>query len=628
MSGTMLSRRRFMRVLSGATATMLTSSQGHAVVGDDSAGKEGQVRIAPNTGQPILKDLLAEVERARATGRIRLDFPEGEYILSNGDPLEGDGVNKILTAEVTFKGFDEVIIQGQGAGAEFLCSSFFKGAFKFEHCKNVSVTNIKIDWPRPPFSTGVVTASTGSEVEVLIDDDFPVDKRLPVSYMLRFDPGTGAPWPAPDGLIMYNIPRENTTYLGPQRLRVKQTFDWAIPVGAVLSLQHANYGYQGMMFWHCDDIVLKDVTLGACPGMGFLAYSGRNITMTRCRVVPSKRQRRRFVTATADGSHFCNFSGHIELKDCQFEGTGDDPHNTWCVLFEVLERSSDTTLRLTHPGVAFMFPQRVEAGDVFEFNNLDTMAPQAKATVKSVKLQRHLGSYLVIFTEPLPKWVQAGTHGYDATRMPSLTIRRCRFANARGRGVLATTRNVIIEDNTFERLQHGGIQLSPEMFKFKMAAGLDNVLISRNRFINCNLGPLPSWGEIFIGAIMKGYRHGAAGINRNIVIRDNHIENTGTLWLHLGSTDGVVVENNTIVNGNSQDGYIDWMFAAVTLVNSRNVRFEGNRFSWSRGNDRAYSFWDIKENVDPDTLILKNNQGFPPLPTVQISENPTSDTPD
>lgn len=109
---------------------------------------------------------------------------------------------------------------------------------------------------------------------------------------------------------------------------------------------------------------------------------------------------------------------------------------------------------------------------------------------------------------------------------------------------------------------------------------------------------------------MKGWRHGAAGINRNIVIRDNHIENTGSLWLHVGSTDGIVVENNTIVNGNTQDGYIDWMFASVTLVNSRNIRFEGNRFSWNRGDDDAYSFWDIKENVDPETLVVRNNEGF------------------
>ena len=600
----MISRRRFIRVASGAAAGAFVASKAHATP------KEGKTAIEPDTGQPILEALLAEIERARPTGRILLDFPEGEYILSNGDPLEGDGVNKILTAEVVFKGFDEVIIQGQGAGAEFLCSSFFRGAFKFEHCKKVSVRNIKIDWPRPPFSTGVVTASTGSEVEVLIDDDFPVDKLLPVSYMVRFDPATRAPWPVPGGLMMYNIPRENTTYLGPGRLRVKQTFDWPVPLGAVLSLQHANYGYQGMTFWHCDEIVLEDVTLHACPGMGFLAYSGRNITMTRCRVVPSKRQRRRLHTATADGTHFVNFSGHIELKECEFEATGDDPHNTWCVLFEVLERSNDTALRLSHTGVSYMFPQRVEPGDVFEFNDPDTMAPQSKATVESVKLDRRLGSYLVTFTEPLPEWVQAGTHGYDATRMPSLTIRGCRFAKARGRGVLATTRNVIIEDNTFDRLQHGGIQLAPEMLHFKVAAGLDNVLISKNRFINCNLGPSPSWGEIFIGAIMKGWRHGATGINRNIVIRDNHIENTGTLWLHVGSTDGIVVENNTIINGNSQDGYIDWMFAAVTLVNSRNIRFEGNRFSWSRGDDEAYSFWDIKENVDSNTLVVSGNEGF------------------
>ena len=117
-----------------------------------------------------------------------------------------------------------------------------------------------------------------------------------------------------------------------------------------------------------------------------------------------------------------------------------------------------------------------------------------------------------------------------------------------------------------------------------------------------------------IGAVHRGWTHGAAGVNRNIHIAHNTIRDTGNLWLHIGSTDGALIEHNTIINSNAQEPHLDWMKSAVTLVNARNIQFTNNQFTWTRDQDDRFKFWDIQPGVKRDTLQAKDNQGFPPLP--------------
>ena len=602
----MLSRRGF---LTGVAAAVAASTKAMAYGSSHSV-----VRVAPTGGEPLAETLRAAIEQARPTDRIKLVFHEGQHVIA--DTLAStDGPNPgAFAAELVFDGFREVVIEGEGNGAELLFSDFKRGAFRFLHCDRVTVDNIRIDWPRPPFSTGVVTASNGADIEVLIDDDFPMDGRLAVTSVVRYDPNTGATCPVPDGVMYYHVPPENTVFLEPQRLRITFPEERDLPPGAVLSFQHAQYGFDGFHFWHCGKVRLEDTVVHTCPGMAFHGHSCHDLTMRRCGVFPSRRQRRRFHSSTADGSHFVNFSGRVTLDDCTFTNTGDDCNNTWGTFMFVVDRLDDRTLRISHQGVGFMFPQKVEAGDVFEFVGAD-LATVARIEAEDVQVERKRGAYRVRFAEAVPNAVQKDSFLFDATRLPSLRIRNCRCVNTRGRGFLVTTRDAVVEGCTFDRLQSGGILALPMMEPWFEAAPLDGLTIRRNRFTNCNHGIGPCCGEIMVGAIHNGWTHGAVGVNRNILVAGNTIENTGNLWIHIGSTDGAIVKNNIIVNGNAQNPHVPWMKAAVSLVNSRNLRFEGNRFSWKRDGDERFRFWDIQTGVDTATLDVENNAGFEPPPS-------------
>ena len=601
----MLSRRRFLQGAAMTAATLSTGATG------PSAGSA--IRVVPRPGEPIGDTIRDAIEEARPTGRIELIFPACEHTIADTPPSTGGPPAPTFAAELVFDGFDEVIVRGEGSGAELLFSDFQRGAFRFLHCDRVTVSNIRIDWPRPPFSTAEVTASDGADIEVLVDDDFPLDQLLTVTSVVRYDPDTHAPTAIPGAVMYYHLPPANTTFIEPQRLRITLPEERDLPVGALLSLQHAQYGFDGLHFWHCRHVHIADTTVHACPGMAFHGHSGHDLTMLRCNVVPSRRQRRRLHSSTADGSHFVNYSGRIELDRCTFTNTGDDCNNTWGTFMYVVGRIGPRELRVTHQGAAFMFPQQIAPGDILEFIGPD-LATTARIEVELSDIERAPAAYRIRFAEDLPETIQKDTFLFDATRLPALRIRECRCVNTRGRGFLITTRDAVVEDCVFLRLQDGGILALPMMEPWFQAAGLDALTIRRNRFAHCNHGIGPCTGEIMVGAVHKGWTHGATGVNRNIHIAHNTIRDTGNLWLHIGSTDGAVIEHNTIINGNAQEPHLDWMKSAVTLVNARNIRFTNNQFTWTRDQDDRFRFWDIQPGVDPATLQAKDNQGFPPLP--------------
>ncbi|NIA14500.1 MAG: twin-arginine translocation signal domain-containing protein, partial [Nitrospiraceae bacterium] len=346
----MLSRRHF---LQGVAVTAAGLSTGTTDTSTSSA-----IRVAPTPGEPIGDTLREAIKKARPTGRIELVFPAGEHIIADTPASTGGPHPGTFAAELEFDGFDQVIIRGEGAGADLLFSDFQRGAFRFLHCDSVTVSNVRIDWPRPPFSTAEVTASNGADIEVRVDNDFSLDQLLTVTSVVRYDPDTHAPSPVPDAVMYYHLPPENTTFIEPQRLRITLPETRDLPPGALLSLQHAQYGFDGFHFWHCRHVHVADTTVHTCPGMAFHGHSCHNLTMHRCNVVPSRRQQRRLHSSTADGSHFVNFSGRVELDRCTFTNTGDDCNNTWGVFMYVVDRISPRELRITHQGTTFMFPQQ------------------------------------------------------------------------------------------------------------------------------------------------------------------------------------------------------------------------------------------------------------------------------
>ena len=67
---------------------------------------------------------------------------------------------------------------------------------------------------------------------------------------------------------------------------------------------------------------MQGVTIYNSPGFGFFGSVSTNITLDHANIL--KRPDGLWMTTTADGSHFADCRGEVQLLDSRFEGMGDD----------------------------------------------------------------------------------------------------------------------------------------------------------------------------------------------------------------------------------------------------------------------------------------------------------------
>ena len=124
----------------------------------------------------------------------------------------------------------------------------------------------------------------------------------------------------------------------------------------------------------------------------------------------------------------------------------------------------------------------------------------------------------------------------NVTYTPEVVIRGNYFSRIPSRGVLVSTRRkVIIEDNTFFRMQMSGILIADDARSWFESGMARDVTLCNNDFIECG-GPV-----IFIAPENdrnEGYVH------RNITIANNRFRLTGTDAISAKSVDGLKITDN------------------------------------------------------------------------------------
>ena len=124
----------------------------------------------------------------------------------------------------------------------------------------------------------------------------------------------------------------------------------------------------------------------------------------------------------------------------------------------------------------------------------------------------------------------------NVTYTPEVEIRGNYFSRIPTRGILVSTRRkVIIEDNTFFRMQMSGILIADDARSWFESGMARDVTIRNNYFIECG-GPV-----IFIAPENdrnEGYVH------RNITIANNRFRLTGTDAISAKSVNGLQITNN------------------------------------------------------------------------------------
>ncbi len=512
---------------------------------------------------------------------VRLVFAKGRYDLhgKRGPYLRLKGVRG-LTIE--------------GGGAE-LVGHEIAGFFSFDNCREVTIRNLTIDMDPLPFSTGEVVEAGKGYFDLAVSAPHRARAGLRVEGVLGYDPK--ARRLARRGIDLYQMGFAKTTQLlrpGVMRVFVQGT----PPVkGRTVIVRHQIYGYNAFTFSTCDGIKLENVTVHAAAGMGLYARDSRNLTLKGFNVMIRPKSGR-WMSTTADATHFNTCRGTIILEDCLFEGMGDDATNLHSMYMSVARRVDDRRLGLsTRSRRRKQMPRnRPRPGDLLEIAAGATpFTPYATLTVEVVEmLDQPLKDIVVKFAGALPEKAAKGHVVANVTACPKVRIRRCTVRNNRARGMLIQTRDVVVEDCKFEYCSGAALHITCDTNYWWEAIAARKVQIRNNSFLGCGFGTARRGATIDVFAEV-GSKAGPPGVHRNITIEGNTITGADGSAVHIGSADGVMLRNNTIVRPTG---------VAVTVDHSRNVTVTGNKLTGGAGGLKVGS------GCDAATIKSSNNKGF------------------
>jgi hypothetical protein len=399
---------------------------------------------------------------------------------------------------------------------------------------------------------------------------------------------------------------DRTELIAPQTLRLHSGWRYNLEPGALVLLRHQVYAYNALMANHCENVAVRDLTIYTVPGMGITANSTRDMTVERVRIV-RRPGTDRLVSATADGSHFGGCRGTVTIRDCVFEDQGDDAVNAKHGLYlTVLERVDDTTVRARH-NLEMHHPPNV--GERLELTDPDTLLAFGTPRVAMVEVEEDGFTYAVRFEEALPAEAVEGTLLGCFENNANFVITNNVFRDNRARGLLIQVRGATIEDNLFEGCTNGGIYLVSDTVHFYECSPARDVIIRRNRFVNCNtqgtnagvvglFGNRKDWSELPVPGVFK-----------NVTIEHNTFDGSDGSAIYINGGDGVQVAHNEIHNASRHPG-TDRDRAAIAVTASRNVVLEQNTALPGEQADHCEQILLVSDTSEKDTIRVENNEGF------------------
>ena len=480
----------------------------------------------PNDGADDTAGIQAAIDNARQTPGSVLLFPKGQYDLKSkqaladwdrmitaakpgkerwrGAPplgLEGWPADKHSVLKLT--GIHDLVVNGSGSTLMIhgLCQPIL-----VQDCQNVILKDLRIDWQQPPFMTGKVLACADRHIDVQILDEVPVAGGEPFIAFQVYDPKSKLPT-----ALETFAGVESTELLRPQVLRLNLTHDargdavaGRVPIGHLLVMRHILGGYEPIEVRNSAQVRLEDVDVYTGPGMGILGVGTRDLTLLRVRVIP-KPGTSRLMSTTADGTHFINCSGTVELKDCTLAGEGDDHLNIHGQYQFVEKRLDDRSIEArigTRSGFGqwsecWVYGWAVEPkpGDRVEFFRANNLRPFGEAEIELVDFNRQTGHSRITFKQRLPAQLQEEDLFQARNLIPRLRISGCTFGPNRARGTLVTTRDAVIENNTFDRVGGTAIFVCCEV-DWLEAPAPSNIVVRNNKFQDCGYAVANEGGAI------------------------------------------------------------------------------------------------------------------------------------
>jgi hypothetical protein len=578
--------------------------------------------------RPTGKDMTPTIQKIiaqRTEKTIHLIFEKGIYQFSpeyaSGKYLDisnhGNGYKKII---FNFEEYDSVFIEGNQA--EFI----FHGLtmpFLFEGCNKVTIQHLTIDWDIPfnflgevvninekegwrdikPIREGFSWRLKNGRIEFPNVDGFHYQT---LGSTLAFDPKEKRPI---HGTWDIESHPNKVEELPNGILRIHEKLKYYPPVGSLLDSkgdrEHDRYA-PAFDFKSSSQIKLSGITIHHALGMGFLFERSEEIHLQNCNI-QLRPGTNRVVSTTADATHFSNCKGAVLIENCRFENMLDDGTNVHGTYVEVDEIIDNKTLRikLVHfEQKGFVF---AEPTDEIWFIQYPSPERKETATVQSVKKINEDYAELT-FTENIPKSLKKGDVLENKTWNPEFTMRGCTIRNHRARNiVLKTPRKIIIENNYFSSMM-SSIFFRGESFFWYESGAVNDVLIRNNKFEYCAYSGAEHAVLNITPRLGKNFNQNTT-YDRNIRFENNTIHTFDNRIVFADRVEGLVIQNNTIVQMPQQGPPLYPEAALFEFKNCTDITLQGNSFE--RKSNIGKNLSPIKADEHSEkSLRTKNNKGF------------------
>lgn len=511
------------------------------------------IKVSPEKEDMTTK-LQAAVEKARSyNGKaVVIELQNADYnihresssqILYHISNTASEKENPDQTKHIGLwlKGLKNVTIDGKGA---HLVTHGEITSFVIDQCENITLRNFTVTAADPTVPELTVTEVGERHMTVRIH---PRSRYQIKDGKFSF---VGDNWSLSDGIAQSYDPEKDITWrswsplnglrkaieLEPNLLRfVYDNTPQARP-GLTFQMRDGIRDQACGLIQFSKNVTLDNLHLDFLGNFGIVGQMSENITYRNMAFEPEAGSGRT-CAGFADFVQMSGCKGKITIENSRFSGAHDDPiniHGTHLAVTEFLAPNQIVVKYMHHQTYGF---QSFLPGNTIEFIDPHTLLSLSSAKVKKAEMKNER-EITITLDKPVTSKVKE-TEGLvieNVTYTPEVEIRGNYFSRIPTRGILVSTRRkVIIEDNTFFRMQMSGILIADDARSWFESGMARDVTIRNNDFIECG-GPV-----IFIAPENdrnEGYVH------RNITIANNRFRLTGTDAISAKSVDGLKIKDN------------------------------------------------------------------------------------
>lgn len=527
------------------------------------------------------------------TGMLKMSFHTSNHDQPTFQPV---GVPLVDLVNVTL----------DGSGSTFYFHNHSQ-PFLVLDSTGVTIKNVHIDYWRPYVTEAVVVNADYFSTQVRINktlypyhvenSNFVFDNEgftLGPNVMLLFEKGTkriinGSSSAGFKGQVTEN---SDGTVTFTENLR-----NYGLKEGDVIGFKSAARPYPAMVIYRATKTTLDNVRIHSSQGMALLAQRSDTIHLINSGASYADG---RYVSATADATHFSNCKGSILVENGLFEGMMDDAiniHSTSLKIVEVVNQSCVKVQYMHGQSVGF---ETFLPGETIQFIKSNTLEnDETRKVTNVVKLSTN--QLLLSFEGTLPSAISNGDSVENGDYYPSVTFRNNTVRNNCARGCLFTTpKDVLVENNFFDYTSGSVLLLAGDAANWYESGSCKNVIIRNNKVINALTSSYQFTNALFsFCPTINNIQQQQKSYHMNVKIEGNEIDNYDVPLLYSISAENVEFINNKI---NYNSDFPSWKKKPFLFNKVKNITIGGNTVT----PEKTFTIDDVSlQNTDESEIHFK-----------------------